>query len=85
MSLTKPVLWDIEADRTCRRRPCWAIWKPNNQVYGGREYLLTKSFSRKRFYDENKAIAAADKLNRRAALSASAEKACAVKALSSAT
>lgn len=56
--------WDVEGSQTYRLKHFWTIWKPNPNVYGGRQYRLNASRTdRKRYYDETKAKAEAERLN----------------------
>lgn len=58
-------VWGVEWCSTYQGRSYWTVWRHQAGVYGGRAYLMTPSRTdRKRFYDQAKAEAAAEALNR---------------------
>lgn len=57
-------VWDVEGCRSYSGKNYWTIWRAQDGVYGGRAYVMTPNgYDRKRFYDEAKAMRAAEKLN----------------------
>jgi hypothetical protein len=56
--------WNVSGHQAYAGRTYWCIWTHHPGVYGSQRFVMSPSGTdRKRFYDEAKANAAAEKLN----------------------